>query len=75
MSAIRNFISKKSDRIDGSVAVIIVAGALAISGLNMASASPAQAPVEQVQTSIVTGGSSAGTVITVEGSAGVNLGK
>lgn len=73
MSAIKNFFSKKSDRIDGSVAVIIVAGALAISGLNVATAAPAKAPVEKVQT-VVTSGGSAGTNISVSGSAGLTLG-
>lgn len=72
MSAIKNFFSKKSDQIDGSVALIVVVGALALSGLNMASAAPTPAPVEQVQS--VVGGGSAGAVITVEGSAGINLG-
>lgn len=71
MSAIKNFFSKQSDRIDGSVALVVVVGALALSGLNMASAAPAPAPSEQIQ-SVVTSGS-AGAVITVEGSAGINL--
>ena len=71
MSAIKNFFIKKSDKIDGTVALVVVVGALALSGLNMAQAAPAPVPVEQVQ-SIVTSGS-AGTVVTVEGSAGVNL--
>lgn len=73
MSAIKNFFSKKSERIDGSVAVIIVAGALAISGLNVATAAPAKAPAETVQT-VVTSGGSAGTAINVSGSAGTTLG-
>jgi hypothetical protein len=73
MSAIKNFFVKKSDRIDGSFAVLIIAGALAVSGLNVATAAPAKAPVEQVKT-VVTSGGSAGTTISVSGSAGLNLG-
>lgn len=73
MSAVKNFFNKKSEQIDGSVALVVVVGALLVSGLNVASASPSHAPVEKVQT-IVTGGS-AGMVITMEGSAGANVSK
>lgn len=72
MSAIKNFFSKKGDRIDGGVAVAIVAGSMLISGLSMASAnSPEeQAPVAPVET-VVSG--SAGATITNSGSNGVML--
>lgn len=71
MSAIKNFFSKKSEQIDGSVAVLVVVGALVISGFNVASAAPSHAPSEQVKT-IVTGGS-AGTQITTSGGAGGSI--
>lgn len=72
MSAIKSFFNKNSNRVDGSAAVLIIVGALAISGFNVATAAPAKAPVETVQTSVSTGGSG-GTSISVGGSAGVNL--
>lgn len=55
MSAIKNFVNKKSDQIDGSVAILVVIGALLVSGFNVASAAPSQAPSEQIKSIVING--------------------
>lgn len=72
MSAMKNFFAKKGERIDGSVAVLVVFGALVISSVNVASATPAQAPVVTSQTVVTSGGDALGnTVVTGGGSQGM----
>lgn len=70
MSAIKNFVSKKSDQIDGSVAILVVIGALLVSGFNVASAAPSNAPSEQIK-SVVTG--STGVSLNSEGGIGISI--
>lgn len=73
MSAIKNFFSKKGDRIDGGVAVVIVAGSLLVSGLSMASANTPEEHVSPVPVETVVSGSSGATLIN-SGSSGAMLG-
>lgn len=71
MSAIKNFFSKKSEKIDGGVAVAIVAGSMLISGLSMAQASPEEQPAPAPVVTSVSG--SAGGNLTYSGETGASL--
>lgn len=64
-------VSRRSERVDGGVALVIVMAGLLLSGFSVASANndPAPVPVETSLTETVSVGGSAG--FTVSGSAGL----
>lgn len=74
MSALRNVLKKNYSRIDGTVAVLVVGSAIVFSSVNLANASAENAPTEPTPEIVtVTVSGSAGQVVTVSGSTGIDI--